>query len=117
MLSTASGNLLIFGARASGLAPGGVHIFLGKEGRAMLNKINELSIKAYIKANMAKRRAAQAGKEFLGDERGLSGVVVAVLLILVAVLAVVLLWGNLSKWLDDMWKKITSTASGGGLGP
>jgi len=47
------------------------------------------------------------------DERGLSGVVVAVLLILVAVLAIVLIWGLLSGWLDDLWSQITDTATDG----
>ena len=37
------------------------------------------------------------------DERGLSGVVVAILLILVAVLAVVLIWTFLGDWLRDVW--------------
>lgn len=41
------------------------------------------------------------------DERGLSGVVVAVLLILVAVLAVVALWDFLEGWIQDMWDRIT----------
>lgn len=41
------------------------------------------------------------------DERGLSGVVVAVLLILVAVLAVTLLWNLLGKSLNDWWTSIT----------
>lgn len=41
------------------------------------------------------------------DERGLSGVVVAVLLILVAVLAVVLIWGFLSGWIQDLFIIIT----------
>lgn len=44
------------------------------------------------------------------DERGLSGVVVAVLLILVAVLAISLLWGYLSGWLETMWDNITGKA-------
>ena len=44
------------------------------------------------------------------DERGLSGVVVAVLLILVAVLAVALIWGFLSGWLADMWNRIFGEA-------
>ena len=35
------------------------------------------------------------------DERGLSGVVVAILLILVAVLAILLIWGFLSGWLQN----------------
>ena len=49
------------------------------------------------------------------DERGLSGVVVAILLILVAVLAIVLIWGFLSGWLTDMWDNITGQA--GGMAP
>lgn len=52
-----------------------------------------------------------AGTRFLRslkkDERGLSGVVVAVLLILVAVLAVVALWDFLEGWIQDMWDRIT----------
>ena len=44
------------------------------------------------------------------DERGLSGVVVAILLILVAVLAIVLIWGFLSGWLAELWEQITGQA-------
>jgi len=51
-----------------------------------------------------------AFKAFFKDERGLSGVVVAILLILVAVLAIVLIWGFLSGWLRDLWDQITSQA-------
>jgi len=45
-------------------------------------------------------------RAFSKDERGLSGVVVAILLILVAVLAIVLIWGFLSGWLVELWEKI-----------
>jgi len=51
-------------------------------------------------------------RAFKNDERGLSGVVVAVLLILIAVLAVVLIWGFLSGWLNDLWGQITGAAGG-----
>jgi len=44
------------------------------------------------------------------DERGLSGVVVAILLILIAVLAIVLIWGFLSGWLKTLWDQITGKA-------
>ena len=44
------------------------------------------------------------------DERGLSGVVVAILLILIAVLAIVLIWGFLSGWLAELWENITGKA-------
>jgi len=50
-------------------------------------------------------------KNIQTDERGLSGVVVAILLILVAVLAIVLIWGFLSGWLQELWEQITSGAS------
>ena len=46
------------------------------------------------------------------DDRGLSGVVVAVLLILVAVLAIVLIWVFLRDWLEDLWDRITSQSAG-----
>jgi len=46
------------------------------------------------------------------DDRGLSGVVVAILLILVAVLAIVLIWGFLSGWLQELWTQITGRAGG-----
>ena len=44
------------------------------------------------------------------DERGLSGVVVAILLILVAVLAIVIIWVFLSDWLVELWEQITGSA-------
>ncbi len=66
----------------------------------MLNKLNELSIAAYVKVS-------SFVADLKNDERGLSGVVVAVLLILIAVLAIVMLWGSLSKWLGDLWDKIS----------
>jgi len=49
-------------------------------------------------------------KTLKNDERGLSGVVVAILLILVAVLAIVLIWGFLSGWLQELWEQITGRA-------
>jgi len=49
-------------------------------------------------------------RDFKKDERGLSGVVVAILLILIAVLAIVLIWGFLSGWLKELWDRITGSA-------
>ena len=66
----------------------------------MLKKLNAWMTGAYIKGKMAV-------EEFKNDEQGLSGVVVAVLLILVAVLAIVALWGSLSGWLEQMWERIS----------
>lgn len=74
----------------------------------MLKKLNAWMTGAYIKGKMAV-------EEFKNDEQGLSGVVVAVLLILVAVLAIVALWGSLSGWMEQMWDKITGAEGAGGI--
>ena len=46
------------------------------------------------------------------DERGLSGVVVAILLILVAVLAILIIWIFLGDWLAELWERIVGEAGG-----
>ena len=70
----------------------------------MQRKISAISLAVYI---------ALTGfiKDLKRDEQGLSGVVVAILLILIAVLAIVLIWGFLSGWLQELWDKITGEAS------
>lgn len=70
----------------------------------MLKKLNDLSIAAYVRGTIFLQNLKK-------DERGLSGVVVAVLLILVAVLAIVLLWNNLKHWLGITWESITNKAN------
>ena len=47
-------------------------------------------------------------KDLKKDERGLSGVVVAILLILIAVLAILLIWTFLGEWLEALWTRIQS---------
>jgi len=47
---------------------------------------------------------------FKKDERGLSGIVVAILLILVAVLAIIMIWIFLGDWLEELWDNITGQA-------
>ena len=63
----------------------------------MLRKMLDFPTKAYIAVK-------NAAMDFGRDERGLSGVVVAVLLILVAILAVGLLWTLLGEWLQTFWE-------------
>ena len=67
-------------------------------------RISEIPCSVYLKV-------ADYARTLKNDERGLSGVVVAILLILVAVLAIVLIWGFLSGWLQDLWEQITGRAS------
>jgi Flp pilus assembly pilin Flp len=69
----------------------------------MLQKISAFPLLMYLAVKSFSR-------SFRKDERGLSGVVVAILLILVAVLAIVLIWGFLSGWLRELWEQITGEA-------
>ena len=73
----------------------------------MLNKINSFALAVYFSIAGFVDNAKAKTKELLNDERGLSGVVVAILLILVAVLAVVMIWGFLSGYLQSVWERIT----------
>ena len=66
----------------------------------MLNKISAFPLMVYL-------ALTGFARDLRDDERGLSGVVVAVLLILVAVLAVVFIWTSLSGQLTEWWDQIT----------
>lgn len=76
----------------------------------MMGKLNRLSVALYAQMLMLGMTLKEDLRSLKDDERGLSGIVVAVLLILVAVLAVVFLWDSLSEWLDGMWTTITQKA-------
>ena len=69
-------------------------------------------MRKFLNRLAAKEKVCQAVEDLKRDERGLSGIVVAVLLILVAVLAVVMLWGLLKDYITDIWEKITGQSSG-----
>ena len=71
----------------------------------MWEKISDFPLAAYLSVTGFIR-------DFKRDERGLSGTVVAVLLILIAVLAVVFIWTGLGKWLSELWSRITGSADG-----
>lgn len=66
----------------------------------MIQKITSLPLTVYLVVTGMFR-------ELKKDERGLSDIVVAILLILVAVLAIVLIWGFLSGWIKEIWIHIT----------
>lgn len=70
--------------------------------------VNRFFANAFCKAAAAKRDLCEAGSALREDERGLSGVVVAILLILVAVLAVVLIWQFLGEYLQQVFERITA---------
>ena len=77
----------------------------------MLKKLNALSVRAYVKGSAFLSDLRNGGRRFLDDERGLSGVVVAVLLILIAVLLIAAMWGSLSKWLGGLWSDIVGSTN------
>lgn len=79
----------------------------------MMKRLNDLSVSVYFAAAGFAANAKKKVKGFFSDERGLSGVVVAILLILVAVLAVVAIWAFLGDYIDDLWKRITNASSEG----
>ena len=70
----------------------------------MMRKISMFPLAAYLAITGFIRDVKK-------DERGLSGVVVAIMLILIAVLAIVLIWGFMSGWLKELWDRITGEAA------
>ena len=72
----------------------------------MFAKISSIPLTAYVAIK-------GLAYDIKNDIRGLSGVVVAVLLILVAVLAILVIWLALSGWLEDLWERIVSDADAG----
>ena len=72
----------------------------------MFTGLNNICLGIYIKAVMLSQMCGAKIKSFIDDEEGLSGVVVAILLILVAVLAITMIWGFLSGWLEELWTRI-----------
>lgn len=77
----------------------------------MVDKLNRVSVALYAQMLILGMTLKEDLRSLKDDERGLSGVVVAVLLILVAVLAVALLWTNLRTWLNSFWSTITGKAN------
>lgn len=77
----------------------------------MVDKLNRASVALYAQMLILGMTLKEDLRSLKDDERGLSGVVVAVLLILVAVLAVALLWTNLRDWLNSFWNTITGKAN------
>lgn len=77
--------------------------YQGKEGVSMQMRVSSIPLMIYLSV-------VGFFRGLKNDERGLSGVVVAILLILIAVLAIVLIWGFLSGWLQELWERITGEA-------
>lgn len=76
----------------------------------MMDALNYASTLMYVKASNAadsiKAKAKKAVKEFREDERGVDGLVVAILLILIVVILASLFWDNIAKIFKEIWEKI-----------
>lgn len=59
----------------------------------------------------AKLRINNAVKEFAADNRGVSGIVAAVILVLIALLLAALFWGKLQEWFNTTWGNVTNTTN------
>ena len=69
----------------------------------MLNKLSVLPVYLFMKANGFIADVKKTAMNFGKDERGLSGVVVAVILVLLAVVLLVIFWEQISKLVGDIW--------------
>lgn len=65
----------------------------------MMNLLSRMSIEAYLRA-----KGFAAGLK--NDERGISGIVVAVILVLVAVVLGVAFQKQLTEFVTDLWNRI-----------
>lgn len=69
----------------------------------MFNKLREFQIQSYC-------RATNFVEDFKKDERGLDGIVVTVILIMLALFIVAFLWDGLSELIEDWWSNISGSA-------
>ena len=79
----------------------------------MLNRFDKATIAVYATVLSVYCTVKHDVKEcFTSDERGVSGIVVSVLLIMVAVLAAIALWGVLGPFIQEQFEKITNKSNG-----
>lgn len=71
----------------------------------MSKKVNELALKAYIKADMAKDRAKKEFYELSADEFGVSGIVVSLILIAIAIALAIIFKDKIAEFIDKVFKK------------
>ena len=69
----------------------------------MVSMLNDLFIAASV-------RWSHFVEDFKNDESGLSGVVVAVLLVVISVIAVVGIWSALNGQLETWWNNVTGSS-------
>lgn len=73
--------------------------------KELMNKGTELALRAYVKADMAKDRAKQELSQLAGNESGVSGIVVSLLLIAIAVALAIIFREKIGNLIDIIFGK------------
>ena len=73
--------------------------------KELMNKGTELALRAYVKADMAKDRAKRELFELTSNESGVSGIVVSLLLIAIAVALAIIFREKIGELIDKIFKK------------
>ncbi|MGN0695672.1 MAG: Flp1 family type IVb pilin [Oscillospiraceae bacterium] len=81
----------------------------------MIDSLNRLTTLAYVKTTMAvdsaKKKVKEEVESFKNDERGVDGIVVAIILILVVVLLAAVFWDSISALFKKIWTQIFDTST------
>lgn len=62
-----------------------------------------------------KNRAYKFKEAFKSDERGVSGIVATIILVLIAVVVAMIFWDNIKELIDSLWGKVTSADETGDI--
>lgn len=73
--------------------------------KELMNKGTELALRAYVKADMAKDRAKKELSQLAGNESGVSGIVVSLLLIAIAVALAIIFREKIGELIDKIFNK------------
>lgn len=73
--------------------------------KELMNKGSELALRAYVKADMAKDRAKRELSELTSNESGVSGIVVSLLLIAIAVALAIIFREKIGNLIDIIFGK------------
>ena len=73
--------------------------------KELMNKGTELALRAYVKADMAKDRAKSELSELTSNESGVSGIVVSLLLIAIAVALAIIFREKIGNLIDIIFGK------------
>ncbi|MEZ3455052.1 MAG: hypothetical protein K1W17_11910 [Oscillospiraceae bacterium] len=75
----------------------------------LAQKANKLALKAYVKADIAKDRAKRELSELSGNEFGVSGIVVSLILIAIAIALAVVFREKISEFMDKVFGNADKT--------